>query len=182
MNKLVIDYSVRKKFSPGLNRGKTIVKEIVVHGTAGGKSASGIIKWMLGGERAAEYVRGVSLFHYIIDYDGTTYEIIDPKNWVYHSSSGIHDKETIGIELMNKSNTNSDGYTEEQYKALAELITYIGKSFAEIERITTHRYNINHYSNQDKICPGDKFSFDTLKIELLNKGVISTTIKEGIAI
>jgi N-acetyl-anhydromuramyl-L-alanine amidase AmpD len=180
--KIIIDKEFRAKYGNGLDRKGKAVKEIVVHATAGGSSAKAVIQWMINGERASEYLRGVSSFHYVINFDGLIYEVIDPQYWVYHSSSGKHDQQTIGIELMDKTRDNTGEYTPEQYKALAYLIGHLGTSFPEIEQVTTHKYNIQKYSKQFKQCPSDKFSFDTLKKELQKCGVISTTITEGIAI
>jgi len=42
---------------------------------------------------------------YIIDKDGTIYEVFDPKYWAYHIGIGIsqYEKNSIGIELVNES-------------------------------------------------------------------------------
>ena len=143
--------------------------EIVIHGTGGGASAAALIDWMRSGERAKDYSRGIGLFHYLNDFDGSITEIIDPKKWVYHSTSGQHDALTIGIENMNKSPHNDNGYTDKQYTALFELIDELMKKYS-IKSIVGHGYNGKKYSNLDKNCPGN-FDWQKLGKHLSDKGV-----------
>jgi hypothetical protein len=130
------------------------VKEIVIHGTGGGKSARAILNWMLAGERAEEYKKGIGLFHSEIDLNGDQYNILSPLYWCYHSSSGPHDKLTIGIELVNPTIGNTGGYTDAQYKALFETIdAYLG--LFPITTICGHGYNGHKFSSKYKSCPGN---------------------------
>jgi hypothetical protein len=171
---------IREKYNQGFVRKNSDVTEFVIHGTGGGSSAMGLIKWMLSGERAAEYSRGIALFHYLLDKDGTSYNIIDPVNWVYHSSSGDHDIHTIGVELVNSSATNSDSYTESQYINLAKLIFDTVKKFPNIKTITTHGYLISKYSGKSKTCPGNIFNFNKLNLELKNLGIVASSSVAGL--
>jgi N-acetyl-anhydromuramyl-L-alanine amidase AmpD len=150
---IAVDHTIREKYMDGFIR-PSRPTEIVIHGTGGGASASALLTWMRSGERAKEYTRGVALFHYIIDFDGDTTEIISPDNWVYHSSSGAHDQSTIGIELMNKSSDNSDPYKREQYESLFDLISQLMDRYT-IKTICGHGYNKRKYSGSDKRCPGN---------------------------
>jgi N-acetyl-anhydromuramyl-L-alanine amidase AmpD len=151
--KMKINRTIREKYTPGFLRPSKPI-EIVIHGTGGGASADVMIKWIEAGERATEYVKGIALFHYLVDFDGTTTEIISPDNWVYHSSSGSHDQLTIGIELMNKSAGNTNGYTDLQYGCLFNLITDLMDKYP-IKSIVGHGYNDLKYSGTDKACPGN---------------------------
>ena len=169
------NFEIQAKYKKGWIekiRDTAIVNEIVIHGTAGG-SCKGIQNWMLGGERAKEYYRGIALFHYLVGRDGEIVQIINPNYWVYHSSSGKHDKETIGIELVNNSAKNDNPYTEKQYKALYKLI--FDELFVKfpITRICTHNYNVMKYAKRKRICPGPKFDWNRLDDELKKRGFAS---------
>lgn len=165
---LTVNNSIRNKYMDGFVRSSDPI-EIVIHGTGGGSSAKAMIDWMMGGERAKEYVKGIALYHYLIDFNGDIYEIISPNKWVYHSSSGAHDRLTIGIELMNKSASNNDGFTTEQYKALFKLIDNLMEQ-DRIISIVGHGYNAKKYSNYDKNCPGN-FDWEKLGKYLSDKGL-----------
>lgn len=162
--------TIREKYNSGLDRvqnGKeVIVNEIVVHGTGGGSSADAMIKWMMSGERKAEYVKGIALYHYLVDFDGGITEIIDPKKWVYHSSSGAHDMRTIGIEMMNSDPQNRNPYTDAQYKALNELVIELLKANSIIDTIVGHGQNAKKYSSAYKNCPGKNFDWKKIADEL----------------
>lgn len=144
------------------------IKEVVIHGTAGFNKEEWLINWMLGyngkkAERYEEYKNGIALFHYLISLDGKIIEIVDPNYWCYHSSSGLHDKETLGIELLKPSTKNVNKPTEEQYKALFELtFRYLMKEFKSINRITSHNYNVKKYKNSSRECPG---TFDWKRLD-----------------
>lgn len=157
---------IREKYSQGFSRKNSDVTEFVIHGTGGGSSAKSLIRWMISGERAEEYKKGIALFHYLIDRDGTVYNIIDPAKWVFHSGSGEHDIHTIGTELVNPTIGNIGSYTDIQYVNLAKLIFDMIKSFPGIKLITTHNYLQTKYSGFGKSCPGNIFNFDKLKLEL----------------
>jgi len=165
---LNIREDIRQKWHKGFPRKKKNVKEIVIHGTAGGGSAKGLLSWMFRSGRKG-YKRGIALFHYIVDYDGEIYEIINPDNWVYHSSSGRHDKTTIGIELMNKKTDNEGSYTSEQYASLDWLILHLMNNYP-IKNIVSHSYNIEKYSRAYKNCPGSKFKWGNVEALLVDNG------------
>ena len=97
---IIVNTSIREKYMAGFPRPGQVT-EIVIHGTGGGSTSKAMINWIMGGEREKEYRRGIALFHYLIGREGGITEIINPSKWVYHSSSGIHDKETIGIDHIN---------------------------------------------------------------------------------
>jgi len=152
---IIIDDKIRHKWHSG-NARYSAPNEIVLHGTGGG----GTYNWVLGGGRASEYVQGIALFHYLIENDRTL-EIIDPDRWVFHSSSGYHDRSTIGIELLNTSPQNKIPYSEDQYRMLFDLLILLTEKYP-IDTITSHSYNAKKYSNRDKDCPG---AFDWEKLE-----------------
>jgi hypothetical protein len=144
------------------------IREIVIHGTAGGSTMASLINWMLGGEQAANYNRGIGLFHYAIDRGGSITQVINPRYWVYHSLSGLHDQETVGIELLNPSRDNTDAYTDEQYKALVDLCDYLMKTNATCRQIVSHNHNGMTYSRIGKNCPGN-FDWQRLSQSLAEK-------------
>lgn len=153
---IIINNDIRNKYNKGFPR-PGLPNEIVIHATGGGKSAADLIKWMMGGERAHEYYGGIALFHYLNDYDGNVTEIIDPDRWIYHSSSGTHDSETIGIENMSPAADNSYGFTEQQYQSLFELILSLLEKYP-INSIAGHNFNTIKFSGQQYVkvpCPGN---------------------------
>jgi N-acetyl-anhydromuramyl-L-alanine amidase AmpD len=164
--KIIIDNRITDKFCKGLDRLGTVIAEITIHATAGGGDTIG---WMASGGymgngkyRSEDYKKGVGLFHYHISKGGKVSQIIDPKYFVYHSSSGAHDKSTIGIELEKENRTNSDTPTDEQYDSLNDLIAFLIDTYPTINTLSSHDYNAKYYSNRDpKPCPG---SFDWSRI------------------
>jgi len=70
---------------------------IVLHFTAGQSAQSAFNTWMNNPERVATA--------YIVDTDGTVYELFDPSYWAFHlgvkGAGGVHDKRSIGIEIAN---------------------------------------------------------------------------------
>lgn len=178
---ILIDKQIRNKYQQGWigkKRGKAVT-EIVIHGTQGGTSIEGLLSWMYGGERAKEYNQGIALFHYGIGQDGKIVEVIDPEYWVYHSSSGAHDKTTIGIELMNPDKANMQPYTEAQYKALFGLIfDHLLPLYPSIKRIVSHNYNQKTYSGWGKQCPGQGFDWSKVTAELQARKMPHTSTGE----
>ena len=178
---IVIDKNVRTKYRNGwVGRIRTAPPiEVVIHGTAGGKSCSGLLNWMYN-RNDSRYNSGIGLFHNCIgrgdkgEKDGLIVEVIDSEYWVNHSTSDTHDKLTIGIELLNPSLSNRDSYTDAQYDSLFSLIFDHLMNLYPIQRIAGHRYNIWRWNSKktaqkyDKICPGN-FDWSRLDAELENR-------------
>lgn len=80
---------------------------IVLHFTAGGTAKSAVQWW----EKQANKVSTA----YLLDLDGTIYEVFDPSCWAYHlgikGADGKHsnDKRSIGIEICNIGPLKLDG-------------------------------------------------------------------------
>lgn len=73
---------------------------IVLHFTAGTSARSAYHTWLAAAARVATA--------YILDTDGKIYELFDPSYWAYHlgvkgsdSANHLHDKRSIGIEIVN---------------------------------------------------------------------------------
>ena len=69
---------------------------IVLHFTAGRDARGAFDTWLNNPEHVAT--------SYIVDTDGTIYEIFDPSYWAYHlgiKGVSAHDKRSIGIEIAN---------------------------------------------------------------------------------
>jgi hypothetical protein len=157
---IIKDFEITKKYNEGFPRALKSITEFVVHHTAGRGVWAGLKKWMLGGERAEEYKRAVALFHFAIDKDGAIYQVGRLNRWFYHSSSGRHDKLTIGCELIHYNGP----FTEEQYQSLAYLIyEYLPTLCPGLHRIVGHDYNKNKYSGSRKGCPGPNFDWPRLE-------------------
>jgi len=173
---IIVDRQIRTKYQQGwINKiRKNDITELVLHSTAGGLSAEGLLKWILSGERSKEYYKGIALFHYLIDRDEPhIVEVIDPSYWVYHSSSGTHDKETIGIEMLNPSKTNRAPVTENQYTLLFNLIfKHLLPTYPTIKSIVSHDHNMQFYSKlTPKGCPGSGFDWTRLEKELTKNNI-----------
>ncbi len=162
MGDIIIDTAIRNKFCEGFDRGCDI-DTIILHQTGGG----GTYNYVLSGARSKEYLRGIGLFHYLIEKKGARIiEIIDPNKWVYHSSRGRADKTTIGIEIENFSKDNSALVTDEQYEAFFGLIDDLVYRYPTIKKIMSHSRSYVDFCGANKPfppCPGD--GFDWLKLE-----------------
>ena len=176
--KIIKDSSIRDKFHKGFKRTRG-PSEIIIHGTGGGHSAKGLLRWMMQGERGKLYYRGIALFHYLIDRNGEITEIIDPDLWVYHSSSGKHDERTVGIELMNPYIDNGGYYTQEQYDSLMQLIFDELMERYSIDSIMSHGRAKQKFSGEYKKCPGSAFEWIALEEEMKSRD-ISYNHKEGL--
>ena len=150
-----IEPRIEEKYRAGLKPRTGGIREIVVHGTAGGTTMDSLVNWMLSGEQDANYKNGIGLFHFAIGRDGEIVQIVSPEYWVYHSLSGMHDMETVGIELINPTRDNGGPYTDEQYAALADIIDYMMRVNPNCRQIVSHNYNGLTYSRIGKNCPGN---------------------------
>lgn len=154
---MLFNYEVRH-FYPCFIRTKENIEELIIHGTGGADSAKGLISWMMSPDgRHKEYSQGIGLFHYVIDPKGDTIQLYDPFNtWMFHSSSGLHDKKTIGVELCNADPKNQKEYTRAQYIYLVELIKEIYKEIP-IKKISGHTVTAIEYSGKPNKtpCPGN---------------------------
>jgi N-acetyl-anhydromuramyl-L-alanine amidase AmpD len=102
---------------------------------------------------------GVSA-HYVIDREGKIYRLVSEKNIAYHAGvSKVPDGRldvnnfSIGIELMNKENSN---FTSDQYVSLNNLLSDIKK-----------RYKIKYVLGHNQIAPGrksDPWNFEWSKL------------------
>lgn len=180
---IIIDTRIRTKYRKGWIkkiRTKKGITEIVLHGTGGGSSISSLLRWMYNGERTKEYNKGVALFHYAIGRDGKIVEVLPVSHWVWHSSSGKHDKETIGIEMSNTSRLNAHAYTDEQYDSLFSLIEKLLKEQLTIKTIVGHGYNRVRWGRSTrKRCPGSGFDWKRLVNFLKTKYKVETLDKEA---
>lgn len=88
---------------------------------------------------------------------------------MWHSTSGDHDQETIGIEHVNPSMTNRLSLTENQYDLSFNLIfNHLLPQYPTIKRIVSHDYNAWKYSGRGpKPCPGPGFDWVHLEKEFL---------------
>ena len=157
------DGVIRSKFHSGKSRKAYLgkVKEVVVHGTGGGNT----LEYVRNGGRADLYYDAIALFHYLIESDGTIWEIINPDRWVYHSTRGSKDKNSIGIEMENLSRDNSADYSQEQYMALHWLIfEYLMDRYPKLDVIMSHKRAIEKRYNgtRTKQCPGTGFNWNKL--------------------
>ncbi len=98
--------------------------------------------------------------HYLIDYDGTIYQLVDEKKRAWHAGESFWDGQTdlnarsIGIEIQN---TGKEKFPKAQIKALEELCTAImARHKIPQERIVGHS-DIAPHRKKD---PGEIFSWE----------------------
>jgi len=186
----LVDYAIRNKWSKGLPRlsKRTVahpirkpvpITEVVVHGTGGG----GTYMFVLGGWRKEQYLKNIALFHYLIQLNEKIIEILDPDNFVFHSSSSWHDATTIGIEIENPHKFNDAPYTEWQYEALGYLIfDKLLEKYPTINKIVSHNMNGQIYSRKSKACPGAGFDWTKLEYEMEKRNISYKKLKDEIYI
>jgi len=127
--------------------------------------------------RAERYRQGDGLFHYLIERNGTIYEIIDPDKYVLHASQSTRDRRSIGIEMENPNNASP--FTPAQYDSLEWLVfRYLGNRYPTITSIISHnkakrRANGN---TKGKYCPGKGFDWSRLETIMSSNGVSYTRI------
>jgi len=173
-SRIIKDFRVTNKWSKGKNRTNDDVIELVLHGTGGGSNVKSLLQWMLNGERAKSYKQNIGLFPFAIDLNGDIYQLVDNpgEHWFWHSNSGNHDKNTIGVELLNQSSQNTNSYTEAQYNSLFWLaFEYMPYYFENYTRIVGHDYNYNLYQHNKKGCPGSGFSWQKMQDELAKRNI-----------
>jgi hypothetical protein len=173
---IVVDRQIRTKYQMGwINkiRNTNTIKEVTLHATGGGVSTTSLLRWIWEGERSAEYKKGIALFHFLVGRDGVIVSIIDPAYYVYHSTSGQHDKSTLAVECINPSKNNDSPWPQVQYDSFFSLLfNHLFTLYPSIDRICSHRYNMMKYSPQvsPKQCPGAGFEWSKLDEQLRTKG------------
>ena len=166
------DYSVTQKWHTGWKRPLEQITEVVIHHTDGTGNIETLKRWMLGGERKAQYVKGISLFHFAIDRNGKIWKAGPLSRWWYHSCSGKYDRFTVGIEIIHKSGA----FTDAQYENLFwMLFEYMPNFCTSYQRIVSHDYNYNTYSKIKKGCPGPDFDWKRLEAEMVKRGIVFET-------
>lgn len=171
-SRIVQDYSVTQKWHDGWKRPLSRITEVVIHHTAGTGNIETLKKWMLGGERKDQYVKGISLFHFAVDRDGKIWKAGPISRWWYHSCSGKHDMYTVGIEHIHKSGPFTDAQYDSLFWILFEYMPHFCPSY---NRIVSHDYNYNTYSNNKKGCPGPDFDWDRLENEMKKRNITFDT-------
>jgi N-acetyl-anhydromuramyl-L-alanine amidase AmpD len=153
---------ISKKYFPGFPRPKEKISTIVVHHTDGEGTFANLEAWMTGKDALADlYSKGIGLFHFAIDKDGSIYQIMDIDTWCYHSESGTADSFSIGIELIHRTGD----FTPQQYESLSWLIKKLNEE-SPLQFIVSHDYCRRFISGLTrKFCPGD--SFDWAKLALM---------------
>jgi hypothetical protein len=141
----------------GFPRNKEDITRIVIHGTGGG----GTLPFMKQGGQGKQDKK-IGLFHYLIEKNGDIIQLVEDLEWVYHSSAGKMDKNSIGIEILKTKADNSDIPTKEQYTAILELIKSLVEKY-NIDCFMSHDYSRKKYSNKSpKPCP-NTFDWGLLK-------------------
>ena len=103
---LVVDRSLRLTAAGGYLQEAHPKDLIVLHHTAGGSAPSTFTWWQDTTDRIATA--------YIVERDGTIFEVFDPRHWAYHlglkGAGGRVDRRSIGIEIASEGGlTEADG-------------------------------------------------------------------------
>jgi len=115
---------------------ETDKQAIVLHHTEGASAASSVESWTSNPDRIATA--------YLVERDGTIYEVFDPKYWAWHLGSGkmlktnnatLANNRTIGIELANEGALELKGG---KYYCFGSNREYVGRpwGFGNNEVIT----------------------------------------------
>jgi hypothetical protein len=171
-SRIKVDYSVTDKWHKGWKRPLDQINEVVIHHTGGNGTWEGLRNWMLKGERKASYKKGVALFHFAIGKTGILAKFGPIARWWYHSSSGRHDRYTVGVEIIHRSGKFTDDQYETLFWLLFEYMPYHCKNYT---RIVSHDYNFNTYSNGKKGCPGPDFEWERLEDEMKKRNIKYST-------
>jgi len=159
MSFYIEDDRIMKKYTRGFSRKGNDIEIVVIHGAKG--SAKGIIKWVLdggmmpdGSKREDDYYKGIGLFHFINDRDGTVYRTMNEKNHLWTSQAQNDEYRIIAIENSRLTNTNSDPLTPEQNQSLPSFIYKLKLQYPKIHIIRTHDYYRRLLGIKPKPCPG----------------------------
>jgi len=116
---------------------------IVLHFTAGGRVDGAFTSWM-----QQKIQIGTP---YIVDFDGTIYEIFDPKCWAYHlgvtgpaAQNHLHDKRSVPIEIngygpLKKVGENLCSWPndyKQKYCTISETDKYVKASYRGFDYYT----------------------------------------------
>lgn len=177
MKEITVDTVIREKFHEGFER-TTQPGIVVIHGTSGG----GTLEWMRKGARAADYRKGIGLFHYLIQRFGSIYEIIDPERYVRAAHAPKEEEASmIHIEWLNPKPGNADHYTDQQYESFAWLVfDYLMLKYP-IRTIMTHQYSFDNHvgGRKDPPCPGPRFDWAPVKEALAARNLGYVVKAEG---
>ncbi len=95
-----------KKFKAPCQPDITRKEAVVLHFTAGSSVAGAVATWK---QNFAEKKWALGT-PYIVDRDGTVYEVFDPQKWAYHLAAGqVNEKRTVGIEIVNWGALSANG-------------------------------------------------------------------------
>ncbi|MGD9900390.1 MAG: N-acetylmuramoyl-L-alanine amidase [Calditrichaceae bacterium] len=99
---------------------------IVLHHTAGGSAVSTFYWWQNYDPRRVATA-------YIVERDGTIYEIFNPAYWAFHlglaGSGGIHDRRSIGIELASEGGLIARGSRFYAFDRVSPATEFTGDVF-----------------------------------------------------
>ena len=108
--------------------------------------------------------------HYVIDYNGDIYELVEPKHRAWHAGvscwegiSNVNDY-SIGIELQNTGIKDDfkEAYPLIQMESLVRLLTYLSTEFnIPVANVIGHC----HIAPDRKIDPGPHFNWAWLKAQ-----------------
>ncbi|GGF28575.1 hypothetical protein GCM10010954_29560 [Halobacillus andaensis] len=148
---------------------------------------------------------GVSA-HYMIGRDGEIYQLVDEDRAAFHAGEGSlsgfpeydndMNQRSIGIELLavgteeemasmmsteayHSIDSSDIGYTEDQYKALDELLEGIEQRNPDVQRDRDHIVGHDEYAPDRKTDPGSLFNWAEIGLSETRDDTQVHTVKEG---
>jgi len=94
------------------------IRWVIIHVIEG--SAQAAINWF-------KDPRAGASSHYIVDYDGTVYQMVKEKDIAWHAGNWAYNEHSIGIEHAGYAEQKM--FTEEEYRASAKLVAHLLKKY-----------------------------------------------------
>lgn len=105
------------------------VNQVVIHDTEGSLE-SALSEFMCLGNTSPNTSCVPSSVQYIIDTDGTVYQVLHEQDIAYHDGNFWSNTHSIGIEHVGYDATGYTWYNAAQYAASARLVAYLLKKYA----------------------------------------------------
>lgn len=96
------------------------INQIVIHDTEGSLAST-----LAAFQDPTFYVSA----HYVIDADGTVYQMVHTKDVAWHAGNWFTNMHSVGIEHVGHAASGATDYTPAMYKASAELVKYLANRY-----------------------------------------------------
>ncbi len=139
------------------------VNQVVIHDTEGNLQ-SALSEFMCLGNNSPNTGCVQSSVQYIIDTDGTVYQVLHEQDIAYHDGNFWSNTHSIGIEHVGFDATGYQWYNSAQYLASAKLVAYLLKKYnlpLDHNHIVSHgTVYASHSSEWNHVDPGPYWLWD----------------------